>query len=100
MEQALELVDDGGSVLFFAPLAPGGRLELPVNDLWKRGATLVHSYAGPPAEMRAALDLIALRQIDVAAMISHRFGLADTDRGFLLVAEAADSLKVIIEPER
>ena len=30
-----------------------------MNDLWKRCITITHSYAGPPADMRAALELSA-----------------------------------------
>jgi L-iditol 2-dehydrogenase len=33
-------------------------------------------------------------------MITHRLGLAETGLGFRLVAEAQDSIKVIIEPQR
>ncbi len=100
MEQALGLVDRGGTILFFAPLAPGERLALPMNDLWKRGVSLVHSYAGPPADMRTALELIATKRVDVSPMITHRLGLGDTGEGFRLTAEAGDSLKVIVEPQR
>jgi L-iditol 2-dehydrogenase len=99
-EQALRIVDLGGTVLYFAPLDPGVKLSLEMNDLWKRGVNLVHSYAGPPADMRAALDLIAMRRIDVASMITHRLPLAETAEAFRLMVAAGDSLKVIIEPQR
>jgi len=99
-EQALRLVDRGGSVLFFAPPPPGERAELPVHDLWMNGASLVHSYAGPPADMRIALELIATRRVDVAALITHRLPLAEIAQGFRLVAEARGSLKVIVDPSR
>jgi L-iditol 2-dehydrogenase len=33
-------------------------------------------------------------------MITHRLPLAETSLGFQLVAEAKDSIKVIIEPHR
>jgi L-iditol 2-dehydrogenase len=33
-------------------------------------------------------------------MITHRLGLAETGLGFQRVAQAQDSLKVIIEPQR
>jgi L-iditol 2-dehydrogenase len=36
----------------------------------------------------------------VSDMITHRLGLAETSRGFKLVAEAKESIKVIIEPQR
>jgi len=98
MRQAWDLVEKGGSVLFFAPLPPGATLEFPAHDLWKRGVTIVHSYAGPPADMRTALDLIAARRVDVASMITHRLGLDDVAAGFRLMIDAGDSLKVLVEP--
>jgi len=98
MRQAWDLVDRGGSVLFFAPLPPGATLEFPAHDLWKRGVTIVHSYAGPPADMRTALELIAAHRVDVAAMITHRLGLDEVAAGFRLMLDAGESLKVLIEP--
>jgi L-iditol 2-dehydrogenase len=98
LEQALEIVDLGGSVLFFAPLLPEETLDYPAHDLWKRGISIVHSYAGPPADMQTALDLIASKRVDVSNMVTHRLRLDETQRGFRLMQEATDALKVIIEP--
>ena len=99
-EQALKLVDRGGTILFFAPLPPGETLALPVNALWRQGVSIVHSYAGPPAEMRQALALIADGAVDVAAMITHRLPLSRTQDGFQLLVRAQDSMKVIVEPQQ
>ena len=85
--------------MFFAPMAPGGSLSLPMHDLWKRGVSILHSYAGPLADMRTALELIAAQRVDVAPMVTHRLGLGQTQEGFRLTAEADESLKVIIDPE-
>lgn len=98
--QAWRCVDRGGSVVLFAPVAPGEQFPFPAHDLWKDGVRIVHSYAGPPADMRTAIDLIAARRVDVAGMITHRLPLADTGAGFRLVADAGPSLKVVIEPQR
>ncbi len=98
IEQALEIVDLGGTVLYFAPLDPGETLPLAMNDLWRRGVNIVHSYAGPPDDMRAALDLIAERKVDVASMITHRLPLEETAEGFRLMIEEPAALKVIIRP--
>ena len=98
MQQALALVEAGGSVLFFAPLPPGERLELAVLDLWKRGVTITHSYAGPPADMLVALDLIAARRLDVRSMITHRLPLDEIAAGYRLMLEAGESLKILVEP--
>jgi len=100
LEDALAFIDHGGSLLVFAPLLPGETLELDVNDLWKRGVSIVHSYAGPPDDMRVALDWIAKRRIDVSSMVTQRLPLAATGKGFGLVTAGGDSLKVLIEPGR
>ncbi len=97
-DQALELVDRGGVIVFFAPLAPDELLPLPVNRLWRSCVTLLSSYAGPPAEMRQALDMIATGRIDVESMVTHRLPLALTQEGFRLMTEAQEALKVIVEP--
>jgi L-iditol 2-dehydrogenase len=100
LEQALDLADHGGTILYFAPPAPGETLELPAHDVWKRGLTIVHTYAGPPADMRAALELMDTKRVDVTPMITHRLPLAETQEGFRLTAAAGESLKVIVEPQR
>ncbi|MFP3897805.1 MAG: zinc-dependent dehydrogenase [Dehalococcoidia bacterium] len=99
--QALESVDRGGTVLFFAPTEPGVSVPISVNDLfWRNEITLTSSYGGSPADYAAALDLIQVGEIRVLEMITHRLGLAETGLGFQFVARARDSLKVIIEPQR
>ncbi|OHB88861.1 MAG: hypothetical protein A3D89_01060 [Planctomycetes bacterium RIFCSPHIGHO2_02_FULL_52_58] len=98
--QALQSVDKGGTVLFFAPTEPGVNLPVPVNDFWRNGITLMPSYGAAPMDLTAALDLIRSRRVPVHEMITHRLGLAETGKGFQLVAGANESLKVIIEPQR
>lgn len=100
LAQALRCVDGGGTILFFAPTPPGETFPMPMYDLWKDGISIVHSYAGPPADMQVALGLIAARQVDVTSMVTHRLGLAETGEGFRLTARAAESLKVIVDPRR
>ncbi|MBT9137925.1 MAG: Sorbitol dehydrogenase [Syntrophomonadaceae bacterium] len=99
--QALQLVERGGTVLFFAPTGPGITIPISVNELfWRNEITLTTSYAGSPADYAAALELIQARHIHVGEMITHRLGLAETELGFQLVADAQNSIKVIIEPQR
>jgi len=98
--QALQSVDKGGTVLFFAPTEPGVNLPIPINDFWRNGITLMPSYGAAPMDLTVALDLIRARRVPVHEMITHRLGLAETGKGFQLVASANESLKVIIEPQR
>jgi L-iditol 2-dehydrogenase len=99
--QALQSVERGGTVLFFASTNPGVTTPISVSDLfWRNDITLTTSYAGSPADYAAALELIQARRVDINRMITHRLGLAETGLGFQLVAEAQNSIKVIIEPQR
>jgi L-iditol 2-dehydrogenase len=99
--QALELVERGGTVLFFAPTDPGVTIPVSINELFFRNdITLTTSYAGSAADHVTALELIRARRVRVGEMITHRLSLAETSKGFQLVAEARDSIKVIIEPQR
>jgi len=101
ISQALESLERGGTVLFFAPTEPGVSVPISVNDLfWRNEITLTSSYGGSPHDYTAALGLIQTGKIRVRDIITHRLGLAETDLGFQLVARAQDSLKVIIEPQR
>jgi len=99
--QALQSVERGGTVLFFAPTDPDVTIPISVNDLFFRNdITLTTSYAGSPADYTTAVELIRARRVRVREMITHRLSLAETAMGFQLVAGAQDSIKVIIEPQR
>ncbi len=99
-KQALHSVDRAGTVLCFATTDPGVELPLPLNDFWRNGITVMPSYANSPYDAEVAIRLLAGRRIAVTDMITHRFGLADTGRGFQIMTDALDSMKVLIEPQR
>ena len=99
--QGLESVERGGTVVFFAPTDLGVTLPISVNDLFFRNdIALTSSYAGSPADHITAMALIRTGRLNVTRMITHRMSLAETSEGFQLVAEAQESIKVIIEPQR
>jgi L-iditol 2-dehydrogenase len=100
LQQAFRAVERGGTILFFAPSDPGAHIAMPFNELWRKEVTMTSSYAGSPRDIRAAIELIASGRIQVEPMVSHRLPLERTAEGFSLVAEAAESMKVIIEPQR
>jgi L-iditol 2-dehydrogenase len=98
--QAMAAVGRGGTILVFAPTMEGVSLPLSINSLfWRRDVTMTTTYAGGPADCVTALDLISHGRLRLEEMITHRFGLADTVLGSRLVAEANDSIKIIIHPQ-
>ncbi|MCX5770138.1 MAG: zinc-dependent dehydrogenase [Candidatus Hydrogenedentes bacterium] len=98
-QQALKSVDRAGTILCFATTDPGVELPIPLNEFWRNGITVLPSYANSPYEAQVANELLAARRLPVSNMITHRLPLAETQKGFQLVAGAGDSLKVIIEPQ-
>lgn len=99
-DQALQSVDRGGTVLCFAPLEPGANISFPFFDFWNDGITLLPTYGGSPFDIERAIELIRTHRLPLHEMITHRLSLEDTGLGFKLVAEARESIKVIIEPHR
>lgn len=98
--QALESVDKGGTILFFAPTDPGITLPVPVNTFWRNEIKLMTSYGGGPYDIKAALELISNGRVPVDKMITHRLSLKEAGKGFRLASSAKDCLKVIIEPQK
>ncbi|MCD6481605.1 MAG: zinc-dependent dehydrogenase [Thermoplasmata archaeon] len=99
-KQAFELIGRGGTILLFAPAEPGVEIPFPIIDLWHDGVTIKSTYAASPSDLQKAIDLIASGKIKVEDMITHRLSIDKAGEGFQLVAEAKDSIKVIIEPWR
>jgi L-iditol 2-dehydrogenase len=97
---ALECVDKGGSILFFAVPDPTVRIPVPITDFWRNEITLRTSYGAAPADLEQSLAYLAAKRLNVLDMITHRLSLAEAAEGFRLVASAGNSLKVILEPNR
>jgi L-iditol 2-dehydrogenase len=97
---ALECVDKGGTILFFAVPDPTVRIPVPITQFWRNEVTLKTSYGAAPADLAESLTLLAAKQLKVKDMITHRLSLNDAAKGFRLMAEAGNSLKVIIEPNK
>ena len=101
INQGLQSVERGGTVLFFAATDKGVTIPISVNDLlFRNEITLTSSYAGNRADHITALELIRSRRVPVREMITHRLSLKEAGLGFKLVAEGHNSIKVLIEPQR
>ncbi|MEW6146050.1 MAG: zinc-dependent dehydrogenase [Thermodesulfobacteriota bacterium] len=98
IEGAFRLVEPGGTILFFAPSGPDVELKIPYNEFWWSGIKTVSSYAASPEDLSIALELIRAKRVNVGGMVTHRLPLSETQKGFRMVEEARDSIKVIIDP--
>lgn len=96
---AIQSIDYGGTILFFAPTEPGVEIPFPLFDLWNKGVKIVSTYAGSPKDIETAINLMKTNKVKVTDMITHQLPLSETAKGFDIVARAKDSIKVIIYPQ-
>jgi L-iditol 2-dehydrogenase len=96
LQQGLELVGPGGTVLFFAPPPPAAVLPLTPNTLFFQEISVRTCYSAGPYETRLALDMLRTGRIRPETVITHTFPLKDAAQAFQLVAKPGDALKVVI----
>jgi len=100
VQQSLEAVGPGGTVLFFAPTNPEIQSEINLWKLWQKEVTITHSYAADFPNLQTALTWIRHNRVNVADMITHVFPLNKTVEAFQLTARHRDgSLKAIVHPQ-
>lgn len=97
---AMESVENGGTILFFAVPDPSVKLQVPINQFWRKEITMRTSYGAAPNDIEDSLRTLATGEINVKDMISHRLPLTQAQEGFRLTAEASTSLKVILQPNK
>jgi len=97
---ALDCVENGGTILFFAVPDPSVKLPVPINQFWRKEITMRTSYGAAPNDLEDSMRVLATKNLNVKDMITHRLSLIEAQEGFRLMAEAGESLKVILEPNR
>jgi len=95
---AMECVDKGGTILFFAVPNPTMKVPVPINQFWRNEITIKTSYGAAPTDMKQSLTVLTAGKLNVKDMITHRLSLRQAAEGFKLAAQAENSLKVILEP--
>ncbi|MEK6972797.1 MAG: zinc-dependent dehydrogenase [archaeon] len=99
IEQALNSVERGGTILFFAVPKPEEKTCLSLSNLWRNEITLKTSYAASPQDLKEAIVLIEKKKITLNDLITHTLPLSDAQKGFHLVAKADESIKVVLHPQ-
>ncbi len=95
---AMDCVESGGSILFFAVPDPTVKLSVSINQFWRNEITMRTSYGAAPNDLEDSMKVLSTGQLNVKDMITHRLSLREAQQGFRLMAEAGPSLKVILQP--
>ncbi len=94
--QAFQSLDRKGTLLLFA--IPETDIQLPTVDFWRNEMTVTSSYGAAPEDLAKAITLISSGKVDMKDLITHKLPLEKVQEGFRLVAEAKNSLKVVLLP--
>lgn len=97
---ALESVEKGGTVLFFAGAQEGETIPATINDIfWRTEITLTSTYAGAPHDCDTALKLISAGTVPVEKTVTHRLPIQEGPEGFQAVCSPVENecIKVIVE---
>ena len=100
VEQAWNSVDKGGTIVFFTVPAPDKKVEIPLNYFWTKEVKILTSYYCGPPDILEAIQLLQKGTIIVDDLITHKLPLDDIDKGYQLVIEGKESIKVIITPAK
>jgi L-iditol 2-dehydrogenase len=97
LADAFAAVAPGGVLGVYAPPPPGQPLGLDGLSLYLREVDVVASYSAGPADMRAALALIAGGRVDPAPLVTHRLGLDEAGLA-LELARTGAAIKALVLP--
>ncbi len=98
--QALDCTRKGGKILFFAEFPD--ELEIPINPnvLYRREIDLMGSYSSSYRLQSLAADIVFNQKIDVEALISDRYDLANLAQAVeSAIAPKPETYKILIYPE-
>jgi L-iditol 2-dehydrogenase len=96
---AAQALAPGGTLCLYAPPAPHSVLPLDGTSLFLREITVTASYSAGPADMRAALELLADGTVDAGELVTHRLPLEETARA-LSLQRRGEALKAVVVPRR
>jgi L-iditol 2-dehydrogenase len=96
MQQGIEAVASGGTVVFFTPAKPDEMLTIDPNYIYFRDINIVTSYSCGPDDTKDALNFINKGLVSADELITHRFAIEETEKAYRLTVEAKDSLKCVI----
>lgn len=99
LEQAMECVSRGGTILVFAPFKKEP-INIPAHRFFEDEVSIVGSYSSTPYDYKPALELLKKGVIQVDNMVTHRFPLSELKEAIQLAHDTEkEVLKVMIEPK-
>jgi len=96
VEQAFAVAKRGASILLFSVPAPDATYPLRLFDVFQKELKIQGSFINPDTHQRA-VELLNAKKVQIAPLITHRYGLDGVAEAIQKQTEA-DSLKVLVKP--
>lgn len=97
VDGAVSSLDRKGTLLFFA--VPQEDICIPSMMFWRNEMTVKFSYGASPDDLCEAMELMGNGSVDMEKMVTHTVPLSEIQKGFKLVSDGAESLKVVVSPD-
>ena len=98
VQQAMDSVEKGGTILVFGLGGPDQTMNLPLGQFLAGEISVITSYSGGPVDSHRGFELIKSGHLEVQKVITHRLPLEKVQEGFRLTDVADESLKVMLYP--
>jgi len=96
LEDAIDMVRKGGTVMMFGVPSKDAKIVLDMNKIYFKEITLVTSYAASDTDTKEALRLIESSQIDVKQLVTHTYSIQDSQKAFDHARSGENAMKIII----
>ncbi|SHO46398.1 Alcohol dehydrogenase [Nitrosotalea sinensis] len=96
IEQAIEFVRKGGTVMLFGVPTKDVMMSVAMSKIYSKEITITPSYAASEADTNQALQMIKDKTIDVQKLVTHKFTLDNSAQALEYAHKGNDSMKIII----
>ncbi|NOQ44801.1 MAG: alcohol dehydrogenase catalytic domain-containing protein [Nitrosopumilus sp.] len=96
LEDAIEMVRNGGAIMMFGVPSKGTKIDLDMSKVYSKEITLVTSYAASDSDTKDALGLIESSKINVKQLVTHTYPITDSQKAFDHARTGENAMKIII----
>jgi L-iditol 2-dehydrogenase len=96
LDDAVEMVRKGGTVLMFGVPSKGSKIDLDMSKIYSKEITLITSYAASDVDTKESLLLIESSKINVSQLVTHTYSILDSQKAFDHAKSGENAMKIII----
>ena len=96
LEDGIDMVRKGGSVMMFGVPSEGATMSLDMSKIYSKEISLFTSYAASDNDTKEALRLIDSSEINVKKLVTHTYSISESQQAFDHAKTGENAMKIII----